>query len=268
MTVEVVTEITIMAGRGGVGIRRRPDERAPVVRQHRLRRVAYVPGGTRRFEGRVRRSLPRRRLAYTYELTDVVMGERLVMRTTEGPFPMETSYAWSASGPDATRMTLRNRGQPAGFSRLVSTISVHGDAARQQQGPATVEGDPRGRCPTERVAACPPLGMVSPWGGSLPYAPPVVGLESREQSGYSSRADPDVRNDVNDSAAPVGNRHLGVAVAGFGWMGRACAGVRACGITSRAAADAKVHRHRGGRSGPCGIGRGPVRLRHDDARLA
>jgi uncharacterized membrane protein len=61
-----------------------------------------------------------RRLAYTYELTDVVQGERLVMRTAEGPFPMETSYTWSAIGHDATRMTLRNRGQPAGFSRLVS----------------------------------------------------------------------------------------------------------------------------------------------------
>jgi hypothetical protein len=60
-----------------------------------------------------------RRLAYTYELTDAVDGERLVMRTTEGPFPMETTYTWSAAGPDATRMTLRNRGEPAGFSRLV-----------------------------------------------------------------------------------------------------------------------------------------------------
>jgi uncharacterized membrane protein len=60
-----------------------------------------------------------RRLAYTYELTDVVDGERLVMRTAEGPFPMETSYSWSATGPDTTRMTLRNRGDPAGFSRLI-----------------------------------------------------------------------------------------------------------------------------------------------------
>jgi uncharacterized membrane protein len=70
-------------------------------------RVAFVA----RFLGR--------RLSYTYELTDVVAGERLVMRTTEGPFPMETSYTWSAVGEGATRMTLRNRGAPAGFSRLV-----------------------------------------------------------------------------------------------------------------------------------------------------
>ena len=29
-----------------------------------------------------------RRLAYTYEIADLVPGERLVMRTADGPFPM------------------------------------------------------------------------------------------------------------------------------------------------------------------------------------
>jgi uncharacterized membrane protein len=60
-----------------------------------------------------------RRLAYTYEIAEYVPGERLVMRTAEGPFPMETTYTWRADGPDRTRMTLRNRGEPAGFSRLL-----------------------------------------------------------------------------------------------------------------------------------------------------
>jgi uncharacterized protein YndB with AHSA1/START domain len=59
-----------------------------------------------------------RRLAYTYEIVEYVPGERLVMRTAEGPFPMETTYAWRGDGPDRTRMVLRNRGEPAGFSRL------------------------------------------------------------------------------------------------------------------------------------------------------
>jgi uncharacterized protein YndB with AHSA1/START domain len=32
-----------------------------------------------------------RRLAYTYEVTELVPRERLVMRTADGPFPMETT---------------------------------------------------------------------------------------------------------------------------------------------------------------------------------
>ena len=61
-----------------------------------------------------------RRLAYTYELVELVPSERLVMRTAQGPFPMETTYTWSALTPDRTRMTLRNRGEPAGFSKLTA----------------------------------------------------------------------------------------------------------------------------------------------------
>ena len=61
-----------------------------------------------------------RRLAYTYEVTELVPGERLVMRTAQGPFPMETTYTWQSLDPETTRMTLRNRGRPAGFSRLVA----------------------------------------------------------------------------------------------------------------------------------------------------
>ena len=62
-----------------------------------------------------------RRLEYTYEIVEFVPGERLVMRTAEGPFPMETTYTWTAV-EGSTRMTLRNRGTPAGFSRLVAPI--------------------------------------------------------------------------------------------------------------------------------------------------
>ena len=58
-----------------------------------------------------------RRLAYTYEIADLVPGERLVMRTADGPFPMETTYTWQTVDAGRTRMTLRNRGAPAGFSR-------------------------------------------------------------------------------------------------------------------------------------------------------
>jgi hypothetical protein len=59
-----------------------------------------------------------RRLAYTYEIVDWQPGARLVMRTAEGPFPMETTYTWEAAGGTATRMTLRNAGERSGFARL------------------------------------------------------------------------------------------------------------------------------------------------------
>lgn len=61
-----------------------------------------------------------RRLEYTYEIAELVPGERLVMRTQQGPFPMETTYTWSPTSDGTTRMTLRNRGEPAGFSRLIA----------------------------------------------------------------------------------------------------------------------------------------------------
>ena len=63
-----------------------------------------------------------RRLAYTYEVVELVPGERLVMRTADGPFPMETTYTWQPVGTDATRMTLRNRGTPSGFKGLAAPV--------------------------------------------------------------------------------------------------------------------------------------------------
>ena len=61
-----------------------------------------------------------RHLAYTYEVVEFLPGERLVMRTAQGPFPMETSYAWETTPEGFTRMTLHNRGVPTGFSRWMA----------------------------------------------------------------------------------------------------------------------------------------------------
>jgi uncharacterized membrane protein len=63
-----------------------------------------------------------RRLAYTYEVTEFVPLERLVMRTAQGPFPMETTYTWIDAGQGRTRMTLRNRGEPTGFANVTAGL--------------------------------------------------------------------------------------------------------------------------------------------------
>jgi uncharacterized membrane protein len=63
-----------------------------------------------------------RRLAYTYEILELVPGARLVMSTSEGPFPMETTYTWADAGSGRTRMSLRNRGEPSGFSKVAAPV--------------------------------------------------------------------------------------------------------------------------------------------------
>jgi uncharacterized protein YndB with AHSA1/START domain len=63
-----------------------------------------------------------RTLAYTYEVVEFVPGQRLVMRTAQGPFPMETTYTLQPVTSTSTRMTLRNRGEPAGFGRVAAPV--------------------------------------------------------------------------------------------------------------------------------------------------
>lgn len=62
-----------------------------------------------------------RRIAYTYEVVELVPGERLVMATAQGPFPMRTTYTWEPVA-GGTRMTLINTGEPSGFSRVAAPV--------------------------------------------------------------------------------------------------------------------------------------------------
>lgn len=93
-----------------------------------------------------------RRLTYVYEIVEHVPGERLVMRTSQGPFPMETIYTW-ADSPAGTRMALRNRGRPAGFSRFAAPLLAVAMRRANRQDLARLK-----RILEERAAAPAPTG--------------------------------------------------------------------------------------------------------------
>lgn len=61
-------------------------------------------------------------LVYTYEIRELVSGERLVMSTADGPFEMETTYEWTDADDGATRMTLRNRGEASRFGKVAARV--------------------------------------------------------------------------------------------------------------------------------------------------
>src|SRR4051794_10425537 len=62
------------------------------------------------------------RLEYTYEVRELVAGERFVMSTSDGPFEMQTTYTWEDAPGGGTIMTLRNEGEPGRISRLSAPV--------------------------------------------------------------------------------------------------------------------------------------------------
>ena len=63
-----------------------------------------------------------KRLDYIYVVRELEPGKRFVMGTQEGPFPMETTYEWEDAPGGGTLMSLRNRGEPSGFSRVTAPL--------------------------------------------------------------------------------------------------------------------------------------------------
>ena len=123
MAVDIVTEIVINRPRGQVASYAGDPSNAPhwYVNIESVDWKTPPPVGIGSRVAFVAHFLGRK-LAYTYEIVQLVPGERLVMRTAEGPFPMETTYTWEHVGDDVTRMTLRNRGEPTGFSKVGSPV--------------------------------------------------------------------------------------------------------------------------------------------------
>ena len=120
--IDVMTEIRIERPRAAVAAFSSDPANAP--RWYRnIHTVRWVTDGPLRMGSRVafEAKFLGRRLSYVYEVIDWVPEVRLVMRTEQGPFPMETTYEWhDAAG--GTRMTLRNRGRPSGFAGILTPL--------------------------------------------------------------------------------------------------------------------------------------------------
>ena len=116
--VNVQTEILINRPRAEVAAYAANPDNAPkwYVNIHKAQRLTDGPIGTGSKVAFTAKFLGRE-LNYTYEFVEYLPGEKLVMRTAQGPFPMQTTYTWTDEG-GGTRMTLGNTGKPSGFSKL------------------------------------------------------------------------------------------------------------------------------------------------------
>jgi uncharacterized protein YndB with AHSA1/START domain len=65
-----------------------------------------------------------RRLSCTYRAVEFIHDERLIMSTVDGPFPMETTYTWTALDNRTTKMTLRNRGGATGLMGVFGPLEA------------------------------------------------------------------------------------------------------------------------------------------------
>jgi uncharacterized membrane protein len=123
MAVDVLTEIEIGRPRGEVAaFAADPDNVTAWYKNIRSIEWETPRPATVGSKLRFRAQFLGRALDYIYEVREHVPGQRFVMSTAEGPFPMETTYEWQDAEGGATRMTLRNRGEPSGFSSIAAPL--------------------------------------------------------------------------------------------------------------------------------------------------
>ena len=123
MAVDVVTEIEIRRPRAEVS-RFAADPTNATAWYKNIRAIEWETPPPAAVGSRIRFSARflGRTLEYTYEVRDLEPGRRFVMATAQGPFPMETTYTWEDAPGGATRMILRNRGEPSGFAAVAATV--------------------------------------------------------------------------------------------------------------------------------------------------
>jgi uncharacterized protein YndB with AHSA1/START domain len=121
--VDISSEIVIDRPRAEVAAFVGDPDNAPAWYEHVKRVVWRTPRplavGTR--IGFMAESLGKQ-LEFVYEVTALVPGERLVMRTEAGRFPIETTYAWKDEPGGGTRMSLTNHSEPRGVGRLSAML--------------------------------------------------------------------------------------------------------------------------------------------------
>lgn len=122
MPVDVLTETEIARPRDAVAAYAGNPDNAPEWYENiaSVRRLTEPPLGVGSKLEFVANFLGRT-LSYTYEVVEYGP-ERMVMRTAQGPFPMETTYTWDPIDAGHTRMTLRNRGEPSGFAKVAAPM--------------------------------------------------------------------------------------------------------------------------------------------------
>ena len=123
MTVDVLTEIEIGRPREDVAAFAGDPANAPRWYAN-IKRVTWKTAKEVRVGARIEFAAEflGRQLEYTYEIEELIPGERLVMATAEGPFPMRTTYTWADAAADHTLMRLRNTGEPSGFSAVAAPV--------------------------------------------------------------------------------------------------------------------------------------------------